>query len=554
MISKKSAILLSAVLFFTAIGSSAMVSNSEDWRDTSLVIAYSTFYDEDAHAVTDYSEALVIADTLPGNTSHTVFESGNPVWDGYEDKLENEGFGEVETRNINWEESQYELYSDIRDEVEGFVVIKPGYGIDTISVLPKVVSSNYWPIYYDGESTEQFLRSEDKNTIFYGEYLRQPWKKLDLNSTLITEGSKKANNRKLTSELFQQQGGDTLVVAGDSYIEEEFVKRGDPILVSPSVEEASEMVNTQDISIAQVIGAENVGFGTDLENSVQGLTVIAKFGRRFTGQNNLDSTYPIKKIPVNPHVREVSVEEVRYEDESSVIEVVFRNSGTAATEVEMSAISVRSGGSSQVVSRPTSLKIRPGKNTTIDFESNLSFSPETTSVSFNYEGADNSRDASLQVVSVDETSVSDLELSNFYYLEPREQIVMEFKNTGDTDVWTGGQIKNLDIMNRTVNAISEDQKMIEAGSKGRLIVDAYLTEAQIEENSVLDLAATYGESENFLEDDEEFNNIQLSVKQRTLTGIALTYGVPLIIILIIILVVLYLRRRRKMKKELRGLK
>jgi hypothetical protein len=531
-----------------------MVSNSEDWRDTSLVIAYSSFQGQDAHAVTDYSEALVIADTLPGNTSHTVFESGNPVWDGYEGKLENEGFEDVDTRDISWEESQYELYSDVSDQVEGFVVIKPGYGIDTISILPKVVSSNYWPIYYDGESTEQFLRSEDRDTIFYGEYLKQPWKKLDLNSTLVAEGSKKANNRKLTSAMLRQQGSDTLVVAGDSYIEEEFVRRGDPILVNPSVQEASDVVTSHDVSVAQVIGAENVGFGTDLENSVQDLTVIAKFGRRFTGQNNLDSTYPIKKIPVTPHVREVSVEDVRYDEKSSVIEVVFRNSGTAPTEVEMSAISVQGGDQSEVVSRPTSIKIKPEKNTTVDFESNLSFSPETASVSFNYEGADNSRDASVQVASVDETSVSDLELSSFYYLEPREQIVMEFKNTGDTDVWTGGQIKNLDIMNRTVNAISEDQKMIEAGSTARLTVDAYLTEAQIEENSVLNLAATYGESENFLEDDEEFNNIELSVKQRTLTGIAVTYGVPLIIILIIILVVLYLRRRRKMKKELRGLK
>lgn len=553
MNSKKTAILLSAVLFFTALGSSAVISNSDDWRDTSLVISYSTFQDEDAHAVTDYSEALVIADTLPGNTSHTVFESDSPVWDGYEGKLENEGFEDVETRNIDWEESQYELYSEISDEVEGFVVIKQGYGIDTISVLPKVVSSNYWPIYYDGESTEQFLRSEDKNTIFYGQYLRQPWEKLDLNSTLIAEGSKKANNRRLTSELLRQQGTDTLVIAGDSYIEEEFVKRGDPILVNPSVQEASEIVNTNDVSVAQVIGAENVGFGTDLENSVQDLTVIAKFGRRFTGQNNLDSTYPIKKIPVKPHVREVSVEEVRYDEDSSVMEVVFRNSGTAPTEVEMSAISVQGNGESEVVSRPTSLKIRPEKNTTVDFESNLSSSPETASVSFNYEGADNSQSSRRQVVSVDETSVSDLKLSDFYYLEPREQIVIKFKNTGETDVWTGAQIKNLDIMNRTVNAISEDQKMIEAGSKERLIVDAYLTEAQIEENSVLNLAATYGESENFLEDDEEFNNIQLSVKQRTLTGIAVTYGVPLIIILIIVLLVLYLRRRRKMKKELRGL-
>jgi hypothetical protein len=554
MISKKSAILLFAVLLFTAAGSSAVISNSNDWRDSSIALAYSHFTDENFHAVTSYSEANIVAAQV-GNTSHTVLESDDPVWEGYEDKLRNEGAGDVTTRDMQWESSQYELYSDVEDQVEGFVVLEPGYGIDTISVFPKIVGGNYWPIYYDGESTESFLKGKDKPVLFYGEILRQPWKKLEGEKKVIAEGTKERNNRRIVNDLFREFRSEEVMVTGDQFLEKGSLKKGNPIIVDQSVEQAAEIINRYDVSFVEVIGGANVNFGTSLENNLDDdITVIAKFGRKFTGVGGQGSTYPLKKIPVTPVERDISLQEVKFDrDNSGMTELVFSNDGTIPTMLNFTAVSLERGDRSRLVSNSESVLLRPERNTTIEFRSNLSFAPESSRVSFTYRGSSGLNDNQRPVRQVDESSLTEVELKDLYYYEPAEEIVLELENTGDEDAWFSGQVQGLQTMNRSVAALTEEQKQIEAGSSAKLRVSAYLTEEQREANSQVDVAVTYGESEGYAVDYRKFSNVNMSVKEATLADIAVTYGIPLIILLIIILLFLYFRRRKKMKKELRGL-
>jgi hypothetical protein len=551
---RKITLLSLALVLSAGFATSSIITNSQDWKDTSIAVSYSGFTGDDAYSVTDYSEALVVSGLLGSNGSHTVFESENPVWEGYETKLSNEDVNNVETRPLEWEESQFDLYSDVSDQVEGFIVVQPDYGMNTISAFSKVIRDDYWLLYYNGQETERFLENQGKPVTYYGDFLRRPWDSTDLqNETIISEGSMQENNAELVRRQLRSGDSSSMVYAQDSFFEPRFLKKGDPILVDQSLDTASSIVQENEVDVVQVIGASQVNFGSDLEDRAENTSVIAKFGRRFTGVNELRDTYPIKKVDVRPVETDISVSGVRFNPGSTGLEVVFDNAGTLPTRVNLSAISLSGQGNSDVVSTSRSVLTRPEKNTTVEIDSNLTFTPETASISFTYPGGESLGNNQFGVEQVNSTSVSDLSLEDVFYMKPDREIVMEIRNTGDNVVTTGTYLDDLSIMNRTVDVLSESQTAISPGSSRQLRVDAYLTEEEIERNQNLQVVAAYGPSRLTALDLERFESSSLEVRENTLRDVATTYVVPGVIVIVIILLVLLYRKRRKQNENLRGL-
>lgn len=559
---KRFALIGIFLMVLSSVASSAMVANSESWKDNSIVMAQSHFQDEEFHSVTSLSEGQLIEEMLPQNQSHTVYEPENgeaAVWENYANYLRNQGKTDISSSFLNWQESQYDYYSDVEDQVEGFIVLRPGFAVDTISVFPQITNADYWPIYYNGDRTERFLQSQasDKEVIFYGEFMEQPWRGLDSNYTILSEGSKTENNKALVRQLTTEFRKESAIVAGDSYLEKGFMKKGDPVIVADDLERTAQLIEDMRYSNIEIIGAENVNFGNSLEDRVgDDTTVIAKFGRRFTGASGLDSTYPIKQIPATPVTRQISVTSVKLDGQpDNQVELVFENEGTIDTMVNLSAVSFigSEAGQEEIISNEKSLVLRPGKNATIDFNSSIGFDPQIAEISYTYTGNDGMNSRNYDVELVEAWESSDISLEGLYYSETEEKISIDLRNNGGSTAYAGAQIRDLRVINKSLNPVTDQVTEIQPEETATAYVDAYMSEEDIERNSNLDLAVTAGDASHTAKDLYELQNVELEVREGGIIVIVTQYG-PYVLIILLVLLLLYLLKRRKEKEKYRGLK
>ncbi len=549
------------VIGVSGFASADLVTNSEEWKDNSIVIAKSHFADEEVHAVTSLGEGQIISEMLLDNRSHTVYEPEDPdtaVWENFDNFLQNEGLQDVDSSPLDWQESQYEFYEEHQDDVEGIVVIQPDFTMDIISVFPQVVNADYWPIYYDGEDTQEFLESDldDEEVIFYGEFLEQPWRTLPDNHDhrVLSEDSREQNNRGLVREVTENHDRESVIVAGDSYLERGFMKKGDPVILARDVDATANLINDLDFEAVEVIGGENVDFGDTLQDRIsENTTVIAKFGRRFTGAEGLDSTFPVKQIPGEPIIRDISVDSVKYAEDTETVEIVFENEGTIETPITFSAISLSGNGGEEIISEDQEIVTRPDRKTTLHFNSSMDFDPQTAEVSFGYEGASGISSRSYQVETVDSWEASEIELESFYYHENAEEIHVEVANEGDENVYTGAHMLDLNLLDRTVQPVTDEVAEIEPGDSETLTVAAYMSEEDLEENNPLSLAVTAGDTVDTAQDLYLFEQTDMEVREGGVLVIIVQYG-PILIILLLLLLLLYYLKRRRDKQKYRGLK
>jgi|GEM_PF-1885719 len=558
---KRIAIISILLILASGFASSALVSNSESWKDNSLVIARSHFEDTEVHAVTSLSEGQLIEEMLRSDQDHTVYEPENPdraVWENYANFLRNEGQDNVQASFINWQDSQYEFYNDLSSDIDGVVVVEPDFAMDTISIFPQIINQDYWPVYYNGDETDQFL--QDMNTedevIFYGQYLEQPWRNLDedQNYSIVSEGSNEENNRALVRKITDENNRESAVVAADNYLEKGFMKKGDPILIARELDQAASLINELDFTSIEIIGGENVQYGNSLQDRIDdNTTVIAKFGRRFTGAPGLDSTYPIKQIPATPLVRSISVDSVKYAEETGTAEVVFTNEGTIETPVTFSAISLSSGVREEITSQDLEVVMKPDRNTTIDLNVSTPFTPETAEVSFGYEGSSGVTSRTFNVNNTDSWESSDVTVEDAYYFEPEEQIRIEISNQGEETVYADAQLLNLELLNRSVQPVTEDIVEIQPGDTGFVGIDAYMSEQDIENNNPVNVAVTVGDSRHTTRDLKQFESVELQLREGGVLLIIIQYG-PILLILLLIIALLYYLKKRREEKKYRGLK
>lgn len=544
---RKTLILILGLAVFMGLGTSTMVVNSQDWKDNSLVISYSHFQDEDVRMVTSLGEGQLIADMLEDNQTHQVYSSpDNAVWDEYGQFLSNKDV-DVETNTVNWEEDQYSYYSDVSDEVEGFIVIEPGYGFDTISAFSKITGSDYWPIYYQGDRTKEFLSGKDKPVTFYGEYYDQPWLDLNTETEVVSTGTKSGNNKYLTENLLEESNGSSVVLAGDSYIEKGFLKKGTPIVLSQDLESTVDLVNKHNISIVEVIGAENVNFGNSIKDRLgDSVSVIAKFGRKFTGVEGLQGTYPIKKLPVDAVERDITLERVDVDssdDTSDQVRLLFSNNGNIPTNLDFSALQLSNSDETELFSRPKEMVLRPEVNTSLSFDVNLSFEPSEAEVSFDYTGKEGLTTQEYDVNTLEIEESGSVNLERLYYSEPNQEIIMTIMNEGEETRWVGGQLDNLEILNRSEKVLSQERVRIGGGETGELVYNVRLTENQTVENSMLNATLVSGNERNQTDGHTNIQNMRLEVEKTSLTGAFMRNPAPVAVVMVMAVLLLLEWRR-----------
>ncbi|MEF8880842.1 MAG: hypothetical protein V5A72_03360, partial [Candidatus Nanohaloarchaea archaeon] len=379
-----------------------------------------------------------------------------------------------------------------------------------------------------------------KPVMFYGEYYSQPWKELETETEVVSEGSKYDNNRKLM-DSFSKEDSESIMIAGDSYVEKGFMKKGSPILIGRNVDEAANLIQEKNSSVVEIVGAENVNFGNRIKDRLgEQVSVIAKFGRKFTGVEGLKGTYPIKKLSVKSIERNVNLESVEIDTNSNIsdrIKLVFSNKGNIVTDTGFSAIELSADDQIKLVSDSANLKIRPGENVTLDIETNISFEPSQAEVSFDYPGKTGLETQEYDVKLTEFEDKYDLDVRDVYYSKRSDSIVLKVQNNQEEPLWVGGQLDEINILNRTETVKSEDKTRIKHGDISEIEFGTKLDQEQIESNRKVNFTLLAGSDKDFSEQNIRFDSRNLEVRENLITSSFIRNPVTIAVVITLLLAV-----------------
>ena len=312
MLSPKKVLFFGLFLFLLiSAGKAHVIANSQDWRDAYLCFLYAKFRNEDFDFLINLGETDLLLSSLPKNTKYEVFESLKaPIIKNLKSFMANYGFTMVEEHTItDFNDLQFALFERVKDSVRGFIVIRPEFGYDAISVFPYAIRNRYWVFFCTEENEKRVLAIlnsyKTKKVIFYGDFPLRPWKKIGNPCEVYASGIRE-NNLKMVETLFKQIPNAWVMLSNGEYMEKGFMNAGMPVLFTlSSPQDTVKFLKRLNVRIVEVIGPENMDFGHRIrELSNRTIGVVAKIGRTFTGNPELEGklfAFPYKRVDTMHH-------------------------------------------------------------------------------------------------------------------------------------------------------------------------------------------------------------------------------------------------------------
>ncbi len=535
-----------ALLLFMSTVKADIIVNSQDWRDVYLVILYAKFKGEDVHYILNLGETDILLKTLPKNETHTIFESARkPVIKNLKQFMRNYGFSIVsETIFNDYNDLQISLYSDIKNKTKGFIVINLNFGYDAISVFPLAVVEERWVLFYNrnyGDRILNLLKNEaEKDVVFYGEFLSQPWKKIP-NSYEVFYDSPFERNKKIVERVWREVDG-WVSIADGSYIEKGFLIQGKPILlIRDSPQAITDFLKKLKVKVVEIIGPENVDFGYqigDLSNGTIG--VVAKIGRTFTGDPELRGKfYTLPEKPVDVEIHDLRLEKILWNNREVIL--VLKNHGNVKEFFKISALRLI-GKEEYPVTDDKLHVIKPGETVSIPFYGNFSSLREAEV--FIIYGNDKlifrvkNQTTGKYFFSPKFYPASELkkpEIEGIFYDDSLEKLWIKVKNPNKRTIWMRAEIHNFTFLNKSIILSSSTVKI--PPGEGYIPISIYMDKEDMDVNKNLSILIFYGPSEDILTDSYTFSQKKPIKPQRIDNTLFILIIVALILVFIAVILV-----------------
>ncbi|HIQ50147.1 MAG TPA: hypothetical protein EYH56_03045 [Nanoarchaeota archaeon] len=543
--------ILIALLFFIHTAKADIIVNSQDWRDVYLVLLYAKFKGEEAHYILNLGETDILLKTLSKEKPHKIFESAKkPVINDLKIFMSNYGFTFVEETIFNdYNDLQISLYNAIKEKIKGFIVINPDFGYDAISVFPLAVAEQRWVLFYNKNYENRllsFLRSNpEKNVIFYGEFLSQPWKKIP-NSYEIIYDTPFERNKKVVKEVWEKVNG-WIVITNGNYIEKGSLMQAKPILlIRDSPREITNFLKELNVNLIEIIGPENVNFGYRIrEISNRTIGVVARVARTFTGDPELrGKMYALDVKPVDVEIHDLRIEKVLWDNNRVVL--ILKNYGNVKEIFRINAIRVI--GEKEYPLRDNNLHIiYPEEYFSIPFYGNFS-SVKSIEALITYGNekliykVKNTTTGryffSAEIYSFPE--IKKPEVLGIFYDDSLEKLWIKVKNPNKKAIWMRAEIYNFNFLGKTI-VISSKNVKINPG-EGFIPISVYLDSEDLEKNKNLSIAIFYGPSEKIFSGYFILSKTQ-TIKPQKIEERAL----EIILILLIVIIAILFAFREKIK-------
>ncbi len=347
------------IIIFSSIVSAGAVINSDNWRDIGKGIERAGEIQEDFFVVDSPGELYVAESTLQGD--QVLFNTDSPALAGIETRS---AINFARTESISWEEIR---------ESDSYVVIKPDFGTDMVSVLPYVIQRNSSIIFYRDELRQRIEELEGEK-LFYGDYSFEPGQYFDDVEHL--DRGWQENNFEIVSRLESNWA----TISPRTYFNPEVLSENDPVLLKSDLREMSSFLEDSSIENLRVIGYSNLVYAQRLKDmTTKDLNIAVKTGRVFTGSSELDGRYDLKKIDIPHRSYSLEIGSTSIDRNNSDIEVKLVNTGSTDRRVVIHGNLSEEQFRSDDIAVPsfTSLVYRIGFEGEYNNSLNLSVNPET---------------------------------------------------------------------------------------------------------------------------------------------------------------------------------
>ncbi len=516
-------------LLFLQLAKADIIVNSQDWRDAYLGLLYSKFTGEDAHYLINLGETDLLLKSLNKEREHEIFESlRNPVIKNLDEFMKNYDFGVV-SKNLfsSYKELQFSLYNAVKNKVNGFIVIRPNFGKDAISVFPLAISEGRWVFFYTSDTESKIISilnsNPEKSVVFYGEFFSQPWKKIK-NKYEIIYGSSSEMNEKIVERVWNKVGG-WVALSNGEYLEKGSLIQGKPILLTENTpKHIANFLKKLKVKFIEVIGPENVNFGYAIrEASNKTIGVVAKIGRTFTGSPELRGklyALPVKPVDVEKH--ELEIEKILWDGDTVVI--LLKNSGNVKETFLVRAARFI-GEKETAFADPYKHVIYPGEIYPLPYKGNFSSLRQaevliTYGENLNFQVRNKTTNSFFFSISkVKLPKAEKPEMKEIFYDDALEKLWI--KIAAPKEEWVRIEIYNFTFLNKSITLSTKAVRL----KKGEnyVAISIYLDRNDIEKIRNLTLKVFYGHEKNLLTDSFEYlqeKKIKMKRLDNTWIGLA----------------------------------
>ncbi len=542
-------ILLSSFIL-PAVSADRLISNSKDWRDVYSVMVYGGIMKtKPQFLVSEKHGPLILNSIEPGEKLTSYSSEDLPYVIGYESIMENAGFEaeDIRSDNINF-------YLAEQVDTTKFLIIDDVYGYNAIAVAPYAVYSGTYVLFANarniGEVVDLLDSKGAEEIIIYGHVDREVREELENYDPEIInmDGDRFANNVEIVKKYRELNPQRQVVLTNGEFIEAEIMSGLEPVLFigrENVPDKIKEYIQSTDIEVGVLIGNELVGTATIVRRQV-GISTFVKFaqGAR-TAAGAIAQVEGLDRFPVPGVSMDLEILNVKYNKLTGMVEITFRNNAEIATYFK-GTYTLTVGDREFVFGDEEPFFIEKNGVLTMTYKVD-GVDPDgemTLKAYVIYGEAKNALefviDETYSVSTIDVSDDAQITITKVVYDKEKGVFLIYFKNIGEVDAYVDAMLIDLMIMGEKTNIGGLELLFLMKGEEGFVVVEAELSDEDIEDNPQVRVRAHYGEREDarvkLLEGDFE-----ISLKSWNLTT-----WLPIVLILLLIL--LFVFGRKKCKK------
>jgi hypothetical protein len=431
------------------------------------------------------------------------------------------------------------------------LVIDDAYGYNSIAVGPYAVLTESYVLFANSRNigdVADFLDSVDVNSVLvYGHVDREVREALEkYDPEIINEdGDRFANNVEIVKKYRDINPKKQVVLTNGEFIEAEIMSGAEPVLFigrENVPQKIKDYIQSTDIEVGVLIGNELVGTATVVRRQV-GISTFVKFaqGAR-SAAGNIAQVEGLDMFRVPSVSLSLEIVSVKYNKLTGMVEITFKNNADVATYIK-GTYTLKVGGEEFTFGdeEPVFIDKKDVKTMVYKVEGVTPEGEMTLDAYVIYGESKNALefiiDETYTVSTIEVSDEAQIAITKVQYDKTRNEFLIHLKNTGEVDVYVDTEMVDILILGEKVTLGSEETIFLKKGETGQSVVQAELSDMDLEDNPLVHIRAHYGERQDALIKILE-GDFEISLKSFDMW----TY-LPIIVIILLILLIFFGRKK-----------
>lgn len=536
-----------------------VVVNSLDGRDVVSGVYYAAVKGDDVVFLTPASsETLTYSRIGTGKDIFLIQSTDHAIVAGMANNLKERG-NEVElVASVDPLDTNLQLAG--RSEANGFILVDPVYGYNTVSALAYAKLNSMYLIFTDkngGDAVATFLESKNPDRIMIYGYMDSEVKTLldekGLQYQEINNGDKFDDNLELSGLYFSQNPSKKQVILSDGNAFEATIAAGDDpvILISPLIptvvkDYIKQKAMAGQIQVAMIVDDSYAQTAYDLKESINQeagskvFSVFVKMGEGTGGSEGQVNPVELFLLP-GPSLG-LKLAKAEYNPTDKKLEITYENTGNALEYVQSSILVLVDGAYVATVGDEEPFALERGKKYGMAYPLDVENGQININATSYFGSSRKSREGGIVTVMdagrVDFVDTSVLVISEFTHDTATNDLMVSFANNGSVTAYF--QPYAVVDMNGTKTTVKDESTYQLGAGEGRMIRFPGI----VKSGSSIVTGAQYGAREAFLGKklEKEF------VPQAQKDELPITMFILGAIIILLLLAVLYLVWDKTRKK------